>query len=140
MGLVEYDGIPAAGGEALGEGFVLDEIERADRLFAEAPRVRAAASPGLRAADEPPVENLEAFVELVLHFVLPLEQKRCGRDDEDPRVAVPVYELLDDQPRLDRLPQPDLVGDDEPLVETAHDAVRALHLVREDARPRIGER
>ena len=50
-----------------------------------------------------------------------------------------VLELLDDEAGLDGLAQAHLVGDEEALVQGAHDPVGAFHLVREDPGAGIGK-
>ena len=80
-------------------------------------------------------EELEA--EAVEHLVVPLLLEVGGADDEHRSRPVAEQQLLDDEARLDRLPDPDLVGDqqvDARHLEGAHDRLE-LVVGDLDARP-----
>ena len=57
------------------------------------------------------VEHPELQAELVLHLLAPLDAQARRADHEHRAGPVPQDQLLDDQPGLDRLAQPDVVGD-----------------------------
>ncbi len=78
-----------------------------------APRVYAEASLLASASDERAVHDLEVQAELLLHLLAPLEAHGRRADDEHELDALTKKQLLGDQPGLDRLPEPDVVGDED---------------------------
>ncbi len=69
------------------------------------------------------VDDPELEPELLAHLVAATCTHRLGRaDDQDRAGAVPQQELLDDEARLDRLAQPDVVGDQQ--VDARHASAR----------------
>jgi hypothetical protein len=77
-----------------------------------------------------------AYPELVFQLFTPLlhQERRC--DDERPSAWIVEQELPDDDPRLDRLPQPHFVSQEVPLHGVFQHAPHDFHLVRQNANPR----
>ena len=85
------------------------------------------------------VDDAELQAELVAHLVAPLDLQRGGADDQHRARAVAQDQLLDDQARLDRLAQADVVGDqqvDARHLDGAHDRVELVVLDRDAAAER----
>jgi hypothetical protein len=78
-----------------------------------APRVHLEAALLAATRDERPVVDLEAQPEPLLHLALPLERDRGGAHDEHEVDPLPQQQLLGHQPRLDRLSEADVLGDEE---------------------------
>ena len=58
----------------------------------------------------------EVLVELLVHFLLPLDCERSGRNDEDSVGPAASDKLFDDDTGLDGLPEADLVTDEVAVV------------------------
>src|SRR5262245_54861993 len=77
--------------------------------------------PGIHADSPPPSQLLHRFriddpeleSELLAHLLTPLDLQGCRADDQDRTRAIAEYELLCDQPGLDRFAEADIVGDQE---------------------------
>ena len=63
----------------------------------------------------PRIQHRNPQVELALQLILPLAASRLGRQDQQPRYPPLVNPRLDQTPRLDRLAQPYLVRDQQPV-------------------------
>ena len=97
------------------------------------PRVDAEAALATHARQVGAVENLEDQPEAVLQLALPLlEHRRRGRDDDGLRLAA-QQQLAGDQPRLDGLPEPGVVGDEQVDPRQPQRLAQRLHLVGVDA-------
>ncbi|MCY4634967.1 MAG: hypothetical protein OXG04_10775 [Acidobacteria bacterium] len=59
------------------------------------------------------IHHLEPQRELLPQLFLPLLAQRGRREHQNPLDAAPQQQLGEDQPRLDRLAQPDIVGDEQ---------------------------
>ena len=66
-----------------------------------------------RQRDELRGHHLEAQAEAPLHLALPLEAHRRRADDEDEARLLSQEQLLEHEPRLDGLAEPDVVRDEE---------------------------
>ena len=75
------------------------------------------------------VHDLERETELRLHLLLPLGDEGGGGEDEDLPRESPHDELLQDDPRLDRLPEAHLVGEDRPPSHLPQHPEGGVHLV-----------
>ena len=75
------------------------------------------------------VHDLEVEAELRLHLLLPLRDEGRGGEDEDLPGEPADDELLQDDPRLDRLPEADLVREDRAPPHDSQDPQGGLHLV-----------
>ena len=73
--------------------------------------------------------------ELLPHLLLPLQAQTRRADDDDRAGAVAQEELLDDQARLDRLAQADVVGQEEVRARRLQGTAQRLELVGLQARP-----
>ena len=60
-----------------------------------------------------PVDDVEAERELVAHLLLPLRAERRRAEDQDAPHAAAQDQLGQDEARLDRLAEPDVVGEEE---------------------------
>ncbi|MBV8557731.1 MAG: hypothetical protein JO116_19375 [Planctomycetaceae bacterium] len=89
----------------------LQEVERGDQPREVGPRVDVDAPPAPQVPHQAAVHDAEIEPELVPHLVPPLDLERGRADDEDPPCPVPDDQLEDDEPRLDGLAQPHVVGD-----------------------------
>ncbi len=137
VGLVHDDEVE---GERRGRGgerrVVAERLERDDG-------VRRAGERRLRAAERRDAlrgEQREERVELVEQLREPLEGEVLGDDDDDALGDPELAHAGEDEPRLDRLPEPDLVGEDEARHAIRQDAPRGAHLVREHVHARGEER
>ena len=74
------------------------------------------------------------------NFVGPLLAETRRSEHENPIGHPAVLELGRDQPRLDRLPEADFVGDQHPARKPAHDRQGRLELVRQQIDPRAFRR
>ena len=92
-------------------GLVGEDAVRDDETGAHAPRVRREASRPPRLQQVFPIDDGEVEAELLRQLVLPLEQHRRRRGDDDHLDAAPEQHLADDQAGLDRLAEADVVGD-----------------------------
>jgi len=72
----------------------------------------------------------EVLVELLAHFLLPLDRKRSRRDDQDPLGTTAGDEFLDNDTGLDCLPESDFVTDEVAVVVRIENLVSSLDLVR----------
>ncbi len=84
-----------------------------DEAVVRAPGVHAEAALLAAAADEPPVVHLEVQTEPLLHLVAPLQGHGCRADDEREVDPLAQQQLLQDQSSLDRLAEPDIVGNEQ---------------------------
>ena len=76
-------------------------------------------------------------LEAAAHLLTPLVSKVGWRDQEDSCHLWPsMPELRQDEPCLDRLPEADLVGDQEPVVSGLEELDQRLELVRIEIRSR----
>ena len=97
------------------------------------PRVDPEAALAPHARQVGAVENLEHQPETVLELALPLlEHRRRGRHDDGLRLAA-QQQLAGDQPRLDGLPEPGVVGDEQVDPRQPQRLAQRLHLVGVDA-------
>jgi len=64
-------------------------------------------------SDELAGHHLEAETEATLHLPLPLQRHRRRAHDQDEVRLLAKDELLQDEARLDRLPEADVVGDEQ---------------------------
>ena len=79
----------------------------------EAPGVRVHPERPLHAPDLVAVQDHELEREFLAHLLLPLHLERRRADDQDPSDAALPDQFLDDQARLDRLAESDVVGEEE---------------------------
>jgi hypothetical protein len=84
-----------------------------DEAVVRRPGVHAEAALDAPAGDELPRHHLEAEAEAAHHLVAPLKADRGGTDDQHEVGLLAEDQLLEDEPRLDRLSEPDIVGDEE---------------------------
>ena len=83
-----------------------------DDAAERAPGVRVHAEPAAQALGLVAVHHLESERELLPELLLPLSAERGRGEDEDPPDAAPEEKLGEDEPRLHRLPEADVVGDE----------------------------
>ncbi len=140
MGFIDNDHVPPGAGDFLAAILIPSGVcgrgqdEVLDRPWVL--RWMLVAQPPDRVA----VVEGEAEVELGLELLLPLANEARGYEDQDPRSYPAGLQLADQQPRFDRLPQPDLVGEDEPVRVALSDAVNYANLMGLNLNPRVSER
>ena len=81
------------------------------------------------------IENLEHETEALLQLGLPLLDHGRRRGNDDRLRLLPQEQLPRDQPRLDRLAQPRVVGDEEVDARESERLAERLHLVGVDLDP-----
>ena len=109
VGLVDDDEVPVGAEQALlGVLDARDPGDRGDDLVALLPGVLAVVGAEHVAADD-----LEVLAELVLQLALPLEGQVGRRDDERALDQAADLQLLEQQPRHDRLAGARVVGEQE---------------------------
>ena len=129
----------SSGAAAAAAGELLVPAQRLERDDG----VRRAGEGRLRAAelgDPLGREEREEGVELVEELREPLEREVLGDDDEDALRDAELAQPGEDEARLDGLPEPDLVGEDEARHAVGEDAPGGADLVREDVDARGEER
>ena len=99
--------------EAAERCFGLQVVDRGDQTREVRPRVDVDPPRASKLSDELAVDDPELEAELVTHLVTPLQLEVGRRDDQDAAGAIAKKQLLRDQTGLDRLAQPDVVGDQE---------------------------
>ena len=109
VGLVHDDEVPVRAEQALlGVFDARDPGDRRDDLVAVLPGVLA-----VGVAQGLPADDLEALAELVLQLPLPLEREVRRSDDQRAPDQAPGLQLLEQQPRHDRLAGARVVGQEE---------------------------
>ncbi len=96
----------------------LEPIDTHDQPREVRPRVGVEAAGPAQLLQQRAVDDPELHAELVAHLVAPLQGQPRRADDQHRSGPMAKHELLHDQPRLDRLAQADVVGDEE--VGTGH--------------------
>ena len=112
----------------------LDGVDRADDLIEVPPDVLGAgqvAPEGELAGGE----ELELLVEVGLHLLDPLGHQPLGGDDQDSLDQPPELEFPEDQPRLDRLAQADLIGQEVADAVVGHRPRQGVELVGQRDHP-----
>ncbi len=84
---------------------------------------------GADALDADGVEADEGDGEPAPQLLLELREHALDGDDEDPLPAPPLDELAEEDARLERLPEPDGVGDEDPLPRLLERLDRGVELV-----------
>ena len=103
-------------------------------------RARERGLPAAERRDPLGREEGEERVELVEELGEPLEREVLGDDDEDALGDAELAHAGEDEARLDRLAEADLVREDEARQAVGEDAAGRAHLVREDVDARREER
>src|SRR5271157_1254703 len=80
-------------------------------------------------------EELELLVEVGLHLLDPLRNDPLGGDDQDSLDQPPELEFPEDEPRLDRLTQADLIGEEVTDAVVGYRPRQSVELVRERDHP-----
>ena len=106
-----------------------------DDAVERAPRVRVHPEPTAQALGLVTVHDLEAERELLPELLLPLPAERRRGEDQDPPDATPEEKLGEDEPRLHRLPEADIVGDEKAYPRHAEGLEERDELVAFDAHP-----
>ena len=108
----------------------LHAIERTDHLVSGAPDVVVVRPAGHR-VEVAGVGDAERLPEVELHLRLPLGGEPLWRDDEDALRQAAKLELADDETRLDRLAESDLVREQVTDVSLLRGALQRVELVRQ---------
>jgi hypothetical protein len=107
--LVDHHQVPV-GSKQVGEDLVaLGEVDRGDAAIVLEPRQLPKLPPHLMRIDD-----REAFIELVVELVLPLDRQRGRAEDQYPVGHHPQPQLLEQEPRHDRLARARIVREHEP--------------------------
>ncbi|CAM5711380.1 hypothetical protein SALBM135S_01172 [Streptomyces alboniger] len=96
----------------------LQPVHRDDQPWIVPPRIGVETARAPQFPQQSTIDDAEVQAELVPHLVLPLEGQSRGADDQHGAGPVAEHELLHDQPRLDRLAQADVIGDQQ--IRTGH--------------------
>ena len=113
----------------------LQPVDRDDEPRVARPRVRAHASRASQATEEVAVEDAELQPELVAQLLVPLELQRRRAHDDRGAGAVPEEQLLRHEAGLDRLAEPDVVGDQQVRARHPQGANERLELIVLDLDP-----
>ena len=115
-----------------------DEIQGADDFVQEVPWI------GTLCAFLPacffyfaPVHHHKTFVELILHFALPLHTEGCGTHNKDPFISMTENQFFDDKTRFDGFPESHFISQEKPGVERIDDTVRGFYLMRKNLGPGV---
>ena len=104
----------AAGGEELLQHVGLTQVVVGrDDAAERAPRIRVHAEPAAQPLGFPAVHHLESERELLPELFLPLPAQRRRREDQDALDAAAEQKLGENQPCLDGLAEPDVIGDEQ---------------------------
>ena len=110
MGLVHHDEVPVGLLQLRLEILAPRElIEPGDEQVALLEHV-----PGVRSLGQVARQEIERQAELPVQLVLPLLDERAGAHDEAPLEVASDHQLLDEEPRHDRLARAGVVGQHEP--------------------------
>lgn len=105
------------GGQHLAEQthgpWALQPVDRDDETGKHAERVGTQPSRTAQVTQHLGVDDAEVEAELLGHFGLPFQAQRCGAGNEHGAGTVTEQEFLDHQSCLDRLPQADVIGDEQ---------------------------
>ena len=89
----------------------LQPVDRDDQPREVRERVRADATRAAKLAEQLAIDDAELEAELLAQLIAPLQLQRRRADDERRARAMAQQQLLHDEPRLDRLAEADVVGD-----------------------------
>ena len=113
----------------LGVGVAHEQVVGDEEAAVGPPGVHAVAPVEAHPGEVAAVEDLEAEAEALLHLGPPLFEDRGGRGDHDGPHLLAQQEFAGDEARLDGLPEPGVVGDEEPHTGHRHRHSERLHLV-----------
>ena len=114
-------------------GFVAEQPVRQDEARSRRPRVRAMPAAAAQILQMPPVDDLERQAELGLQFLAPLAGHRGGGQHHREVDPPAQHHLAQDQPRLDRLAQPHIVGDQQIDARQPQRLAQGEQLIRVEA-------
>ena len=89
----------------------LQPVDRDDQPREVRERVRADAARAAKLAEQLAIDDAELEAELLAQLIAPLQLQRRRADDERRARAMAQQQLLHDEPRLDRLAEADVIGD-----------------------------
>jgi len=110
-------------------------VDRHDQPREMRKRVRAHTPGSPELTEQLTVDDPELQPELLAHLIAPLQLQRRRADHQRGPRAVAQQQLLHHQPRLDRLPEPNVVGDQQVRPRAAQCADKRLELIILDHDP-----
>lgn len=128
---VDDDDIPRARGDGGQDIRALDVVHRDDRDRPGRPRIDAVRQRRHAAGHGAKIDDVSLEIEALREFAGPLFAQAGGRDDQHAVGRAARPQLRDGQARLNRLPQSDLVGEQDAAAVAARQRNGGFELVRQ---------